>query len=173
MAKKHAHVQSDLHHGFSLAAKIELRSKKTKKERIVKRYNIFLVIFLSFLLGGCSMMNVYRNAYEAPDREGKETWALVSAEEGPVGRILISPRPRDNKFKAAVSANNMQARSQILLEPGVRDINVYAFNGGGNAIFSVSDIAVEENEEYVVRYNVDGNRITAWVENADGEKVSE
>lgn len=119
------------------------------------------------------MLNIYKNANEPPERKGKETWALVSVEEGPVGYIYISPRPKDNALKALASTGNHLARAKILLEPGLRDINVYAFNGNKAAVFVVGNITVKPNEEYIVRYKANGNSINAWVVNSKGIKVSE
>lgn len=134
---------------------------------------VSIVFFILVIFTGCSTLNIYKNAYEPPDRKGKETWALVSVEKGPVGSILISPRPKDNAFKALTSAGNHLARSQILLEPGIRDINVYAFNGNKAVVFFISNVTVKQSEEYVVRYQVNGSSINAWVENTNGIKVSE
>jgi hypothetical protein len=143
---------------------------KGEKMNFLKMSIVFLILAI---FTGCSTLNIYKNAYEPPDRKGKETWALVSVEKGPVGSILISPRPKDNAFKALASAGNHLARSQILLEPGIRDINVYAFNGNKAAVFFISNIAVKQNEEYVVRYKVNDSSINAWVESKNGIKLSE
>lgn len=134
---------------------------------------VSIVFFILVIFTGCSTLNIYKNAYEPPDRIGKETWALVSVEKGQVGSILISPRPKDNAFKALASTGNHLARSQILLEPGTRDINVYAFNDNKAAVFFLSNVAVKQGEEYIVRYQVNGSSINAWVENTNGIKVSE
>src|SRR5690554_6615075 len=139
--------------------------QKEKKMNFVK---ISIVLLLAVVFTGCSTLNIYKNAYEPPDRKGKETWALVSVEKGPIGSILISPRPKDNAFKALASAGNHLARSRILLEPGVRDINVYAFNGNQAAVFVMSNVTVKQSETYVVHYKVNGSRINAWVENENG-----
>lgn len=136
-------------------------------------FKIPIVLFLSVIFTGCSTLNIYKNADRPPNREGKESWALVSVEKGPAGSILISPRPKDNAFKALASVGNHLARSQILLEPGIRDINVYAFNGNKAAVFFISNVTVKQSEEYVVRYKVNGSSINAWVESKNGIKVSE
>lgn len=131
----------------------------------MKAVQISTIILFSFFLSACGSLNIYKNAHEPIDRTGKEDWGLISVEEGPIGSILISPRPRENALSALASTGNHLARSQILLEPGLRDINVYAFNGNKTAMFVIQDINIKANEEYTVRYEVNNNRVNARVVN--------
>lgn len=123
------------------------------------------ILYACFLTVGCGALSVYGNANEPVDRAGRENWALVSVDKGNVGSILISPRPKGNVLKAMASAGNHNARREILLEPGINDINVYAFNGSQNALFVVSDIPIEENSEYLVQYSIEGRKVNVWIVN--------
>ncbi|WP_345552540.1 hypothetical protein [Microbulbifer aestuariivivens] len=129
----------------------------------MRTINLFFIILISFLLPACAIFDVYRNAHEPVNRNNKEDWALVSVSKGNRGQILISPRPKDNPVKAVLSAGNHLARANILLDEGLNDINLYVFDGAYGAMLVIKDIPIKSKGEYLVKYNIEGRRITSWV----------
>lgn len=115
-----------------------------------------------FLISGCSALDVYRNADKPVDWTGKDNWGFLSVKNNG-GRVLVSPRPRDSEVSAALSSVNYNARSQILLKPGINDINVYAMNGSLNAVFTIKNIKIESNGKYHLEYEFEGDSIKTKV----------
>ena len=116
------------------------------------------ILTLTIFISGCSLFNIYSNADEPVNWEGKENWGLLSVKNNG-GRVLISPRPIDDGFSALLSAGNHKARSQILLKPGINNINVYAMYGNLNSIFTIKNINIKKNGKYQLEYNFENQAI--------------
>lgn len=133
---------------------IVVHKGKTRMDTVKKLSILTLTIFLS----GCSLFDIYSNADEPVNWKGKENWGFLSVKNNG-GRVLVSPRPLEDGFSAFLSAGNHKARSQILLKPGINNINVYAMYGNLNSIFTIKNIKIKENGKYQLEYKFENRTI--------------
>jgi hypothetical protein len=144
---------------------------------------IFLTVILA--LGGCAVPVVRIQDSEASRyaivEVNLEAWLGDNSkgEFAYVGHIDGIWEDRFPNKKAGRLTPDGPLVKYVLIEPGVHDLtlvyNRNSLGAGGRKIWSggVTEKAVLEPGRYFVRYLVDGDFVTLWLEDAKGKSVTE